>query len=308
MATYPKWAPKTLIESLGRLKNFLREERDPVLRKIAAEQSDFTHRLLMRPEMERAWRTVLRTPLVGEYKNYSETQRILHLWRTIAHVRMTVLSAGRRRPAKGRADLKALARNIRHVIRSIQHDYIAREICETGIQRLLVERHQKYCKDILKAEGAPPQAQVVSALDLDGYDAAQSLNDGAANRWARHAKVAGEYRHWYELPDIERFAYWTGELHALRFMRVLESVADLLQREALKPSLIRQPRRKDAGLRPLLIRSLSAYFHSHYGKPLGETVAIISSAVLDTTLTRDDVRAYLRLPGKTRTKKIQNLP
>lgn len=98
---------------------------------------------------------------------------------------------------------------------------------------------------------------------------------------------------WREQPLEQRLAWWHVETPKTCLLDLLDMFAEGIEREAGTPPIIKQ-RRDDGGWRAFMIRACAGMLRWRFMTVPAERIADLAGAVLDESLTRDDVRPYLR--------------
>ena len=111
----------------------------------------------------------------------------------------------------------------------------------------------------------------------------------------RHVDLeqTGECLPWELQPLEQRLAWWHVETPKTCLLELLEVFQEGIEGEASTPPIIKQ-RRDDGGWRAFMIRACAGLLQWNFKAVPAERVADLAGAVLDESLTRDDVRPYLR--------------
>lgn len=98
---------------------------------------------------------------------------------------------------------------------------------------------------------------------------------------------------WGKQPLEQRLAWWHVETPKTCLLELLDMFAEGIDRESETPPIIKQ-RRDDGGWRAFMVRACAGLLQWHFKTVPAERIADLAGAVLDESLTRDDVRPYLR--------------
>ncbi len=309
--TFPDWAPKQLINNLNRLRKSANryrelyvEEKNEALDEeinqcsecgankwnIAADKTDkiafILHNLLTHHDMENVWKAINR-PII-EPKPWKTDPEYL-LWFTIeaAINKFPYLPTKEITPAQRSKKFKSTAKIAAELQEAINSSPEIRSFANELMQNYLALQNLKIrCDYGEKPSWAEFQMPLTLSSDRDEFR-------------CRYREIDFDDKKrisWEKRSLISRLEYWAAEAEKTSLTDLLTFFVSHLEKSANDPQEISQPSRGDAAFKSYLIRRLSAHMSRLYGQPLHDAVAIIVSVVLDlqTPLTRDDVRPYLK--------------
>lgn len=313
--TFPSWAPQQLIIDLDRLRksaNSYRElyveEKSEALNEeinqctecgankwnIAADETEklafILHNLLTHPDMENVWKAINRP--ITDPKPWKTDPEYL-LWSVISDSikKFPHLPTLKITPAQRTKNFKSVAKIATKLQEAIESNSEIESFSNKLMANYLAVQNLNSRIDY----GEKPswgEFQMPLTLSVDREDFRR-----------RHLEIDfndEKIINWNKRTLISRLEYWAAEAEKTRLTDLLTFFVSYLEKSADDHQEISQPGRGNAAFKSYLIRRLSDHMSWLYGQPLHDAVAIIVSVVLDlqTPLTRDDIRPYLKNRGK----------
>ena len=243
-------------------------------------------------ELEGAWKTIASTPIVGKpYSNalldeQAVTSLVLYLIDDIAQ-RFEHLP--KHTPATRKRSLGAVVKAVDALLEAMHASPEADLLAGTWLA------------DYFGLKNVEMRASAGERL----YRSDLLLPARFAIKPHKHERTSDEVESpaapaWTQWPSADQYAWLSNELEETTLAKLLSSYRSEIAWLIEEKAPIAQPGRADKGFLPFFIRALSNVMHMLYSTPLDNTVALLASAVMNLSepLSRDDVRAYTKKPGK----------
>lgn len=234
-------------------------------------------------DMRQVWETVERTPIVHQrwarQAGHAGAAGVLLVLLDTALVAFSRLP--KRTAATRRSGLTKAAAAIEKAVAAIKADPEAAQLCRPAV---LVHFAAKNAEMRLANGDAVDWTEAyVPSLAFRSTGGIQALDVDPVPPW-------------HQWSEADRYRWITGEIESACLVDVLTECVDQLRTSASEKPPVLQPGRDDGGLFPFLAREMSRVMRWLYGKPLDDTLALVLSAVLNTSepLTRDGIRPYLK--------------
>ena len=328
--SFPSWAPKALVEEFNKLREEAVKYRrmDAIEKNINDEPSvgephlfhttdwqeeavkidelaDTLSRLLNNYDMKAAWVELTRP--AADPKPWKRDPEFL-VWNCVTRAlgEFQMLIAIAQTPSEKKKNLLSVVSMAKELLAAITADPTADYISKVLMERYLTIKNFKHREDM---GDTPTPAEYQTPLRFSSdcgelqFIRAKGSGKGESPGELTDLEDYEANCYWDKMPLAMRLTYWTKEAKNTNLTDLLRLYVDILRFEAEQPPEIKQPGRKDAAIKPFLIRRLNEHMVWYYGQPLDEVVAQIVSTVLNlpTPLTRDDVRPYIAGPGKKST-------
>jgi hypothetical protein len=317
---FPEWAPAKLVEEYERLQDDSRELRQWQAQveaksneSLLGDLSDWDEvelqeqlaywrekvvendklaailfRLLTNVEMKAAWTEFIRHRVEIRIRIID---RSLSIWLSIVSALedFPILISNASTPANKRKSLKGVITKAQALLDAINTDPVATGVDTKLMSYYLAIKNNNYRQDM--GESFSEDGPFALGRDCD-----QGWHEGYRNDIYEMV----EDPKWEARPLISRLAYWAREAEQVKLTQLLPHYIEFLKAQAEHPPEIKQPGRAEAAVKPFLIRRLSRVMDYYCGQPLDDVVAKIVSIVLnlETPLTRDDIRPYVKVPGR----------
>lgn len=202
--------------------------------------------------------------------------------------------------------ISKLARGLRELVAEDEdaHHY-ASSVLKANMLRKVRELQRGYMElpesEIWRWNDELPDSSEASAIEMGKYEID---GEGLRADWRmvmsteqfpryKDTETFEEFLPWRLQPLEQRLAWWHSETPKTCLLELLDMFADGIEGEAKTPPTIKQ-QREDRGWRAFMLRACAALLQWHFKRVPAERIADLAGAVLDESLTRDDVRPYLR--------------